>query len=598
MAASSLSDVYKEYVATYGEGVNATQLTNYIEKEYQGQWTYSEVREFVQSQKATTSNNNNNSDRNSVSLKERMSSAGGAGGQVCLTQEQSSKVAEFLKELEKNTSDNNELKEDEKEAVIAINAANDKTQTHVNVVKDLTNALSSASITIDLNFVAKSDSFVLKTFCEIVGRLAAFLKHNNTQLLQEIPIVMKPQGYEPCDDDMWISSDLSVRKKINDNIWNPLNDGISSFLKLSNKFVDMRDEFIIVLGYIMWKPSYFETDDAKETIKKFELLNNKFIKSGDNNDDDQEEADLKENEKDMIEKYQDCFMKFHSVQKKLPGSASFKKLIDEIPKISDRINHFIDHEYNGIVNEHNNALEAKQREIETKIEQFNNLKNEAKKIHDKHTKAYDEENASECNRLEELYKQKQIDLKTSHEKIQNMEKLLKTFNENFENKTLKEMDKKLDDMQKKRQEMIDSIEKVTNETGMKYYNNIPNFVSSIEEAQLKSLSIAQRIIRFETLLLTLFEMGKRSVEINMINGNESPTIKWYFSLKTIGLESMVKHIHELNIKTIKELKSKYDSKLKCKNELIPYLEDKLKRKLKLGEKRKLRKICTVDMFSS
>ena len=75
-----------------------------------------------------------------------------------------------------------------------------------------------------------------------------------------------------------------------------------------------------------------------------------------------------------------------------------------------------------------------------------------------------------------------------------------------------------------------------------------------------------------------------------IEYDDFPIVDWYFN----NLSIFVDPLHQMEIRSVEHFVDVYRGKIhKFKNELMPYLQQKIGRKVKLVEMRKLRRICQV-----
>ena len=55
MESNSLDDVYKEYIAKYGEPVDIGKFLKYTKRNYNSHWKYQDIRKFVKSHQTSNS---------------------------------------------------------------------------------------------------------------------------------------------------------------------------------------------------------------------------------------------------------------------------------------------------------------------------------------------------------------------------------------------------------------------------------------------------------------------------------------------------------------------------------------------------------------
>eukprot|EP01084_Bolivina_argentea_P029277 54326_1 len=438
---------------------------------------------------------------------------------------------------------------------------------HFDNFKEILTELNSSALFINASFMEQqldaNKYHFATTFIDVIQELAAYLRKNNEEILHEIKLAIECQTYQP--------NNVGTVQPI----WNHLNNCVIGLFECANEFLDFRDEFITVLMDIMWKPNKL---NIKESIIQ-KLKQN--IEKGKN-------EELKINQDNFEGK---VFKSLNTITEILPGQIYFQNILESIPIKVTEINN-CNSKLDAEITKYNTAFENRKQQIDSKKATVaikkGNLDSEKQKLESANQNNNYDLAKAYCDRANQMVIEHNKLIREIDEDVRKINQ----FSENFTN-SIQPLKKQIETKKEEYDKLILDLESIRSLLGMKGDNLIEEFLEKVNGLTPLSIRIYSRIVQFEVLISTLSELLIRGINDN--EENDSPTIEWYFVQPQINLNDFVKPLNEKNIYTIDDFKGKYKGKINLfKNELMPYLNQKIGRRVLLAEKRKLRAICQAN----
>ena len=447
--------------------------------------------------------------------------------------------------------------------IVTLSRNNPLQRKHFDHFGEVLDDLYSSALFINAAFMEKqldSNKLVFATtFIDVIQELTAYLRRNNDEILEEIKMAIELQTYQP-------NGAIAVVPPI----WDHLNQCVKGLFEEANEFLELRDQFVLILMDIMWKSHRLNIrNSVLEKLKK-NIKNDEELKMND----------------DEIENK--VFRELNAIRRLLPGQEQFKSVLRNLPIKSAEVNESV-RKLNEKVNEHKRIFEQRKQQIESKKAQLSTKK----RVLDAEQKKFERVNDGSNYNLAKTLSDKCNNLVVEHNKlvgiidadISNLNK----FSDNFQ-KTKQPFVDAYDLKRAEYDQLVLELESIRSVLGIKGDNLISEFLEQMNGFTPLSMRICSRIIQFEMMISTLSELLIRGIDDN--EENNSPKIEWYFVQPQIRLNDFVKPLKEKQIITIDDFRNAYKGKIaQFNSELLPYLKRKINRRIKLAEKRKLRTIC-------
>eukprot|EP01083_Nonionella_stella_P300193 1023430_1 len=458
-------------------------------------------------------------------------------------------------------------KTEEKTIVVTLRKDNQLQREHFDHFEEILHELYTSALFINTAFMEKhldsNNTHLVTTFIDIVQELASFLTKNNKTIIQQIKMAIECQSDEP--------EQITAQCK---PVWDNLNEFVCGLFEVASDFLEVRDEFVLVLMDIMWRPDRLQMKESvieklKQNIKDGEAML----------EDDSSYSDTK------------MFKALHQITVVLPGHAAVKTLCDNIPRKADEHKQCLN-ALNSKVEEYNATIEQRKQSVKTKKAQLANKK----RLLDAEKQRFEQAKTNQNYDLAKTYAESCTNLVDAHNKIvteididiDNTNNFSKRF-ETMVQPMKEELNKKKEEFEK----LMQTLKEIRSLTGIKGDNIIQEFVQKVHDLGPLSMEICGTIIKFKVMTSTMSELLVRSFgDDDKENDNISPKIERYFVQNEIKLDVFVEPLHEKNIFDLDDFKKAYQGKLDAFNdELIPYLKDKIGRRVKMREMRKLRRLC-------
>eukprot|EP01084_Bolivina_argentea_P001526 2821_1 len=462
--------------------------------------------------------------------------------------------------------------EKQKEVLVMLRKDNEIQRKHFEHFQEILSELNSTSLFINTKFMEKhldsNGGHIVTTFIDVIQELAEFLRENNKQLLEEIKLAIECQTYQPKDN-------LNIN--VVEPVWNNLNECVCGLFDIANEFLELRDEFCLVLMDIMWKPNRINMKESVILKLKENISNNQTI---------------------LINKNDYCdnkvFKSLNKINQILPGKYYYDSLLENIPKKREEIDDAVD-KINDKVKNYKIRFNQRTQDIETKKIQLSNkksiLEDTKTKLNQVNGTNYELAQVY-CDKFSELI----IDHNSFVETIDEDIRKLNRFSENFENS----IQPNRVEIAKKKEEyehLILNLQISRSITGIQYDNIMQEFLDKANNLTPLTLRICSRIVVFEIMISTLSELLIRTVD----DGNDedektnSPKVETYFTQPQIRLNDFIEPLHDKNIYTLDDFKKAYEGEKDLfKHELLPYLKRTIGRRVKKAEERRLRRLCQAN----